>query len=64
MKKFLVPVTWTKRTFVEIEADNIEEAMHEACGVDVDMTYDGEYVDDSFTVEEEGIFEVPAKGDA
>ena len=50
MKKFLVPVTWTKRTFVEVEADNIEDAMHEACGVDVDMTYDGEYVDDSFTV--------------
>ena len=64
MKKFMVPVTWQMTTMVEVEAENAEEAMHEACGVDVDMTYDGEYVDDSFTVEEEGIFEVPAKGDA
>ena len=66
MKKFMVPVTWQMTTMVEVAAENAEEAMHEACGVDLDTeSVDSwEYVGDSWEVDEEGIFEIPTKGDA
>ena len=61
MKKFLVPVTFMMSTYVEVEADDIEEAIHEACGVDLstDSADSWEYVGDSWEVDEEGIEEVP-----
>ena len=63
MKKFLVPVSWTVSTWVEVEAEDIEEAIHEAAGVDIsiDSADSWEYVGDSWEVDEEGIEEVPAK---
>ena len=61
MKKFLVPVTFMMSTYVEVEAEDIEEAIHEACGVDlsIDSADSWEYVGDSWEVDEEGIEEVP-----
>lgn len=64
MKKFMVPVSWMVSTYVEVEAENAEEAMHEASGIDLDLMPDPEYVDDSFEIAEECIYEVPSKGDA
>ena len=63
MKKFLVPVTFSMSTYVEVEAEDIEEAIHEACGVDIsiDSVDSWEYVGDSWEVDEEGIEEVPTK---
>ena len=60
MKKFLVPVTFMMSTY------DIEEAVHEACGVDlsIDSADSWEYVGDSWEVDEDGIEEVPTKGDA
>ena len=63
MKKFLVPVTFMMSTYVEVEADDIEEAIHEAHGVDlsIDSADSWEYVGDSWEVDEEGIEEVPTE---
>jgi len=63
MKKFLVPVTFSMSTYVEVEAEDIEEAIHEAAGVDIsiDSADSWEYVGDSWEVDEEGIEEVPTK---
>ena len=63
MKKFMVPVTFTMSTYVEVEADDIEEAIHEAAGVDIsiDSADSWEYVGDSWEVDAEGITEVPCK---
>jgi len=59
-KKYKVPVFWTVCGFVTVEADNEEEAVHEAYGVDLDgIDGDPEYLDDSFEVDEEAIEEVP-----
>ncbi len=61
MKKFMVPVTWSMSTYVEVEAEDIEEAMHEAAGFDIsiDSADSWEYVGDSWEVDEGGIYEVP-----
>jgi hypothetical protein len=59
MKKFLVPVTWSVSTYVEVEAEDIDEAVHEAHGVDLDLMPDPEYVGDSFEVDYDGVYEVP-----
>lgn len=61
MKKFLVPVTFSMSTYVEVEAEDLEEAIHEAAGVDIsiDSVDSWEYVDDSWEVDEEGVEEVP-----
>ena len=63
MKKFLVPVTFSMSTYVEVEAEDIEEAIHEAAGVDIsiDSADSWEYVGDSWEVDEEGIEEVPTE---
>ena len=61
MKKFLVPVSWTVSTWVEVEAEDTDEAAHEASGVDLDLMPDPEYVGDSFEVHYEDIQEVPAE---
>ena len=60
MKKFLVPVSWSVSTWVEVEAEDIDEAAHEACGVDLDLMPDPEYVGDSFEVHYEDIQEAPS----
>ena len=58
MKKFLVPVSWTVSTWVEVEAEDTDEAAHEASGVDLDLMPDPEYVGDSFEVHYEDIQEM------
>jgi len=59
LKKFLVPVSWSVSTWVEVEAEDIDEAAHEASGVDLDLMPDPEYVGDSFEINYEDIQEVP-----
>ena len=63
MKKFMVPVTFMMSTYVEVEADDIEEAIHEAAGFDIniDSADSWEYVGDSWEVDENGIYEVPTE---
>jgi hypothetical protein len=53
LKKFLVPVTWKVETVVMVEAENIEDAIHEAHCVDIDNMPDPEYVGDSFEITSE-----------
>ena len=62
MKKFLVPVTWKVETVVMVEAESIEDAIHEAHCVDIDNMPDPEYVGNSFEItSEDDIQEVPTK---
>ena len=60
LKKFVVPVTWMVSSYVEVEAGDIDEAAHEASGVDLDLMPAPEYVGDSFEVHYEDIQEVSA----
>ena len=60
LKKFVVPVTWMVSSYVEVEAEDIDEAAHEASGVDLDLMPAPEYVGDSFEVHYEDIQEVSA----
>ncbi len=60
MKKFIVPVNWQVSAYVVVEAENEEEAAHEAMGVDLDLIPNPEYVCDSFEVDFEVIEEVPS----
>ena len=60
LKKFVVPVTWMVSSDVEVEAGDIDEAAHEASGVDLDLMPAPEYVGDSFEVHYEDIQEVSA----
>tara|TARA_B100000700_G_C14432479_1_gene573223 strand:+ start:120 stop:308 length:189 start_codon:yes stop_codon:yes gene_type:complete len=58
-KKYKVPVFWTVCGFVTVEADNKEDAAHEAMGVDLDCIDDKpEYLPNSFEVDEQAIEEV------
>jgi len=62
MKKFAVPVTFMMSTYVVVEAEDLEEAIHEAAGFDIsiDSADSWEYVDESWEVDEQGIEEVPS----
>jgi len=59
LKKFVVPVTWMVSSYVEVEAENIDDAAHEASGVDLDLMPAPEYVGDSFEIHYEDIQEAP-----
>ena len=63
MKKFMVPVTFSMSTYVEVEAEDEYEAIQEAAGVDIsiDSVDSWEYVVDSWEVDAGGIYEVPSK---
>jgi hypothetical protein len=58
LKKFVVPVTWMVSSYVEVEAEDIDDAAHEASGVDLDLMPAPEYVGDSFEIHYEDIQEV------
>ena len=64
MKKFSIPVKWTVQSYVVVEAENEEDAAHEAMGIDPDTIPQSsqEYVDFSFEIDEYEITELP-KGD-
>ena len=59
LKKFVVPVSWSVSTWVEVEAEDIDDAAHEASGVDLDLMPTPEYVGDSFEIHYEDIQEAP-----
>ena len=61
LKKFVVPVTWMVSSYVEVEAEDIDDAAHEASGVDLDLMPAPEYVGDSFEIHYEDIQEVSSE---
>jgi len=61
LKKFVVPVTWMVSSYVEVEAEDIDDAAHEASGVDLDLMPAPEYVGDSFEIHYEDIQEVTSE---
>ena len=62
-KKFFVPVTWVMAGEVVVEAENEEEAMDLATGIDLDNFENADYVNGSFDVDFNMIEEVPTPED-
>jgi len=52
MNTYKVPVVWQMYGYVEVEADSLAEAIHEA--EDAPLPDNGEYIEGSFEVDAEG----------
>lgn len=57
MTKFRIPVYWEMGDILEIEAESLEEAVKIAENMD-DLPEGGEYIDCSFTVNEDIVREI------
>ena len=55
MKTYRVPVVWQMYGYVEVEADSVAEAIHEAKGAP--LPEDGSYIEGSFEVDDSMIDE-------
>ena len=55
MKTYKVPVVWQMYGYVEVEAESMAEAIHEAQAAP--LPEDASYVEGSFEVDESGYFE-------
>ncbi len=50
MKTYEVPVHWTMSATVVVQAENADDAIDLACGIDVDYIEDALYEPDSFEI--------------
>ena len=50
MKTYRVPVVWSMMGFVEVQAESLSEARHEA--LDAPLPEDGSYLEGSFEIDE------------
>ena len=53
MKTYRVPVVWQMYGYVQVEAESMSEAIHEA--MNAPLPIDGDYIEGSFEVDELGI---------
>lgn len=51
--KYHIPVTWSVWSLMTVEANSLEEAKRKA--LEEEDLYNGEYIEDSVAVDEEGI---------
>ena len=54
MKTYNIGVVWQMYGTVEVEANNLEEAIHILHSTDVPLPDNGEYIEGSFEVDVEG----------
>ena len=54
MKTYKIGVVWQMYGTVEVEANNLEEAIHILHSTDVPLPENGEYIEGSFEVDVEG----------
>ena len=54
MKIYKIGVVWQMYGTVEVEANNLEEAIHILHSTDVPLPDNGEYIDGSFEIDSEG----------
>ena len=54
MKTYKIGVVWQMYGTVEVEANNLEEAIHILHSTDVPLPDNGEYIDGSFEIDSEG----------
>lgn len=54
MKTYKIGVVWQMYGTVEVEANNLEEAIHIVHSTDVPLPDNGEYIEGSFEVDVEG----------
>ena len=54
MKTYKIGVVWQMYGTVEIEANNLEQAIHILHSTDVPLPENGEYIEGSFEVDVEG----------
>ena len=55
MKTYKIPVVWQMYGYVEVQADSVAEAIHEAKGAP--LPEDGSYIEGSFEVDDSMIDE-------
>ena len=53
-KTYKIGVVWQMYGTVEVEANNLEEAIHILHSTDVPLPDNGEYIDGSFEIDSEG----------
>lgn len=58
MKTWKIPVFWTMNGVVEIKADTLEEAIKKAYDADRGLPDDGDYIENSFEVDNLNIDEI------
>ena len=54
MKTYKIGVVWQMYGTVEVEANNLEQAIHILHSTDMPLPMDGEYIEGSFEVDVEG----------
>ena len=54
MKTYNIGVVWQMYGTVEVEANNLEEAIHILHSTDVPLPENGEYIEGSFEIDSEG----------
>ena len=54
MKIYKIGVVWQMYGTVEVDANNLEEAIHILHSTDVPLPDNGEYIDGSFEIDSEG----------
>ena len=54
MKTYKIGVVWQMYGTVEVEANNLEQAIHILHSTDVPLPDNGEYIDGSFEIDSEG----------
>ena len=55
-KTYKVPVVWQMYGYVEVEANNMDEAVHIVHSTDVPLPEDGEYIEGTFEVDQGWVF--------
>lgn len=61
MNKYIIPVTWHMSGQYEIEAESLEGAINKA--FDLELPWDGDYIDDSFEINYDCLKELNNEGD-
>jgi hypothetical protein len=56
MRTFIIPVVWQASGYVEVVADNLNEAKAKAMEPEEKLPEQVNYVEDSFHIDEDGIF--------
>ena len=52
MKTYKIPVVWQMMGTVEVQAESLDDAVDKVLDTDVPLPEDGEYIEDSFEVDE------------
>jgi hypothetical protein len=61
---YKIPVVWTMMGYMNIEAENLESACNKVMDAGAELPEDGNFLDDSFGIDKEGLQEQADKESA